>query len=167
MINNLYIDLNVVLRFSNGKCSREIENRKSNSMPSTTGMHLVMTTQCAVKDSWSGRQVWWCPSTQNTKLLWWQNLAAKQAMYTSHGHQTTLRSRGDDIGVCALLALQKIGVQKQTSRLRQRHRVETDSIILWQVHVGHDDKDKECRPCNSPQYLQNKSHFLRAQTWFI
>jgi hypothetical protein len=30
---------------------------------------LVMTTQLAVKDSWSGRQVWWCPSTQNTKLV--------------------------------------------------------------------------------------------------
>jgi hypothetical protein len=28
-----------------------------NSTPSKTGMQMVMTTQCAVKDSWSGRQV--------------------------------------------------------------------------------------------------------------
>jgi hypothetical protein len=28
---------------------------KCNSMPSKTGMHLGMTTQRAVKDSWSGR----------------------------------------------------------------------------------------------------------------
>ena len=65
----------------------------------------------------------------------------------------TLRSRGDDIGVRALLAPHKIGVPKQTSLLRQRHRVESDSIILCQVHVGHDGKDKECGPGSSPQYF--------------
>jgi hypothetical protein len=62
-----------------GKCS---------STPSKTGMHLVMTMQRAVKDSWSGRQVWWCPSTLTNKLLQWQNLAAKQDTGKSHGHQT-------------------------------------------------------------------------------
>ncbi len=62
--------------------------RNCNIKPSKTGLHLVMTAQLAVKDSWSGRQVWWCPSTHNTKLVQWQNLATKQDNYKSHGHQT-------------------------------------------------------------------------------
>jgi hypothetical protein len=57
-------------------------------MPLKTGMHLVMTTQREVKDSWwSGRQVWWHPSTLTTKLVQQQNLAAKQDTGKSHGHQ--------------------------------------------------------------------------------
>ncbi len=42
-----------------------------------TSMHMVMTMQCVAKDSWSGRQVWRCPSTLTTKLVQWQSLAAK------------------------------------------------------------------------------------------
>jgi hypothetical protein len=59
-----------------------------NSTPSKTGMHMVMTTQCAVKDSWSGRQIWQCPSTLTTKLVQWQSLAVKQETGKSRGHQT-------------------------------------------------------------------------------
>ncbi len=81
-----------------------------NSTSSKTGMHVVMTTQCAVKDSWSGRQVWWCPSTLTTKLLQWQSLGAKQDTGKSCGHQTRrcksstdhvkdLRSMGN-VGIC-------------------------------------------------------------------
>ncbi len=37
--------------------------------PLKTGMHSVRTMQRVVKGSWSGRQVWWCLSTQNIKLV--------------------------------------------------------------------------------------------------
>jgi hypothetical protein len=33
-------------------------------------------------------QDWWCPSTLTSKLVQWQNLAAKQDTRKSHGHQT-------------------------------------------------------------------------------
>jgi len=54
---------------ANAPKQKKIRNCKIK--PSKTGLHLVMTTQLAVKDSsWSGtRQIWWCPSTKNIKLV--------------------------------------------------------------------------------------------------
>ncbi len=89
-----------------------------------------MTTQHAVKDSWSGRQVWWCPSKLTVKLLQWQSLAAKQDtgksqlwssnqkvqwnMALSNTDQVKdLHIRGD-VGVPTQPAPLKIAVPKQT-----------------------------------------------------
>ncbi len=87
---------NATWKMGHGKCSWAIEDRKCNSTPSKTGMHLVMTMLCAVKDSWSGWQVWWCPSTLNTKLVQWQKLVAKQDTGKNHGHQNK-RSMEHDV----------------------------------------------------------------------
>ncbi len=39
-----------------------------------------MTTQHVVKDSWSGRQIWWFPSTLTAKLLQQQNLVKNKTL---------------------------------------------------------------------------------------
>ncbi len=46
----------------------------------------------------------------------------------------------------------KLIFQSRPPLLRQCHRVESNSMISCQVHVGHRDKDKECRQGNLPQY---------------
>ncbi len=140
-------------------------------------MHLVMTMQRAVKDSWSVRQVWWCPSTLTTKLVQWQNLATKQDTGKSHGHQTKklqwnmvlfntdqvkdLRSRGD-VGERAQLAHRRLMFQSRSPLPRQCYRVESNSIISCQVHVGHGEKIKSAGQATCLNIVQNKLQLVES-----
>ena len=141
-----------------------------------------MTMQCAVKDSWSGRQVWWCPSTLTTKLMQWQNLVVKTRywqepwlpnhkvqwnMTLSNTDQVKdLHGRGD-VGVHTQLDPMKLLFQSRPPLPRQ-HQSRINSMILCQVHTGHDDKDKECTPSNSPRYCTGHGSKVSCElTWIL
>jgi hypothetical protein len=151
-----------------------------NSMPSTTGMHMVMTTQCAVKDSWSGRQVWRCPSTLMTKLMQWQSLAAKQDTGKSRGHQTR---RCNETWCCPILTTYRIcivgvmlvythslyPIKWQFQRRPPLPRQCQSRIKLnHQVSGACSHDDKECGPGNLPQYCaEHRSKVSWGLTWIL
>jgi hypothetical protein len=92
-----------------------------------------------------------CSKTRYWQDLWSPNHKVQWNMTLSNTDQVKdLRNR-DDVDVRTQSDPMKLLFQSRPPLPRQ-HQSRINSMILCQVHTGHDDKDKECGPSNSSQY---------------
>jgi hypothetical protein len=98
---------------------------------------------CAMAKFCGKIRYWQEPWLPNHKVQWNMTLSNTDQV-------KDLRYRGD-VGVRTQPDPMKLLFQSRPPLPTQRQS-RINSMILCQVHMGHNDKDKECRPSNLPQY---------------